>query len=83
MDAAVNVADDFKIKTAVGFAGLAEQGHFGFAGGAVAFFNIATNAGRDHVFPGFTAPSGSGDHVVEGEAFAAAIASRVRPSPLL
>ncbi len=75
MNAAVDVAGDFKIKTAMGFAGLAEQGHFGLAGGAVAFFYIATDAGSDHIFPGFTAASGTGNNVVEGEPFSAAIAA--------
>jgi hypothetical protein len=65
---------DFKVKSAVGTAGLAQQGHTGFAGGAVPFFHVATHTGTDHIFPSILAAKRPRDHVIQGEIFAEAAA---------
>jgi hypothetical protein len=56
----------FKVETAVRLAGLMIQGHIGFFGSAVAFFDIAANASRDNIFPGIAATPGTGYDVIQG-----------------
>ncbi len=73
---------DFKGNVALRAAGHAKQGHVGFSGGAVAFLDIASQAGRHYVFPGITTSPRARQDMVDGQvvpAIAAILASVIIP----
>ena len=70
MATAVHLFRQLKIQAAMGTPRLSAQGHPSFLGGAIPFFNIAANTGRQHIFPSVTAPARSRNDVVEGEVIA-------------
>lgn len=55
MNAAANVARDFKVEAAVGFAGLIGKWHQGFFRRAATFLDVAADAGTDDILPGVAA----------------------------
>ena len=70
MQAVFEVFSDFKIKPTVGLPWDYIQNQVGLFGGAIAFFNVATDTSRHNIFPSVTAATRSRKHMIEGKVIA-------------
>jgi hypothetical protein len=64
MQTAFYMFGNFKVEATVGAARLIAQDHIGFFGSAATFFDIATDASRNDVFPRITSVARTGNYVI-------------------